>query len=367
MSSNVVSISSFNLLFFTQVLTVLTTTTIKYNEYITDKGKNISISCKATGSNTMWVKQNGKKFDIVQDGSILSLTNVTKADTGIYMCLSSDSNEDILNDEQIYVNSLDELDLNNNSYTKSLSLNLTVRTTPGPVSQLYFKASTILGFLIWRFNKSNSGGYPLRSFTAEYRYIPDNVTADIDSIEWIKLDPINIAPNVRQMEVYKLEPNSTYEFRIWGNNKLGPGEIVTTNVTTLPEMSDEDVLRLIIKDLENFDVRIWIAAVALVLGALVILAIGLTVTLAVECYQYPSLVDFEDGWGSTELVPNIILNPGFCENDDPDVPYTRTIIFGEDDESEGYDSDSQSSMEKPMEVFKRKVSIFFTGQTMRRI
>lgn len=41
------------------------------------------------------------------------------------------------------------------------------------------------------------------------------------------------------MEVYKLEPNTTYEFRIWANNALGPGEIVTTVVTTLPETKEE--------------------------------------------------------------------------------------------------------------------------------
>lgn len=41
------------------------------------------------------------------------------------------------------------------------------------------------------------------------------------------------------MEVYKLAPNSSYEFRIWANNILGAGEIVTTNTTTLPETSED--------------------------------------------------------------------------------------------------------------------------------
>lgn len=41
------------------------------------------------------------------------------------------------------------------------------------------------------------------------------------------------------MEVYRLEPNTTYEFRIWANNQLGSGEVVTTNVTTLPETKEE--------------------------------------------------------------------------------------------------------------------------------
>lgn len=147
-------------------------------------------------------------------------------------------------------------------------IKLTVRTTPGPVTQLYFKASTILGFLIWRFNKTQSGGYPVRSFTAEYRNIsyrtpPANASYEH---EWVRMDPINIAPNVvsmkrqggslpflfynnhfrsiitsgqRQMEVYRLAPNTAYEFRIWANNELGSGDVVTTNVTTLPETKEE--------------------------------------------------------------------------------------------------------------------------------
>lgn len=74
-----------------------------------------------------------------------------------------------------------------------------VRTTPGPVSQLYFKPSTILGFLVWRFNRSSSsGGYPVRSFTAEYRNVSYSTPPYNSSFEheWIRMDPINIAPNV---------------------------------------------------------------------------------------------------------------------------------------------------------------------------
>lgn len=77
-------------------------------------------------------------------------------------------------------------------------VNLTVRTPPGPVTQLYFKASTILGFLVWRFNKSDSGGYPVRSFTAEYRNVSYKEPPFNNSFEhqWSRMDPINIAPNV---------------------------------------------------------------------------------------------------------------------------------------------------------------------------
>jgi len=46
------------------VLTVLSST-IKYNEYATDKGGNVSIPCIAQG-NIMWVKEHGNNSTIVQ-------------------------------------------------------------------------------------------------------------------------------------------------------------------------------------------------------------------------------------------------------------------------------------------------------------
>ncbi|XP_037920852.1 uncharacterized protein LOC119657813 isoform X2 [Hermetia illucens] len=340
------------------LLTVLTTT-IKYNEYTTDKGKNISIPCGEDKGTTMWIKQNGNSTDVIQTGHSLSLRNVSETDAGIYICLKLHKIFNASNPNETIISSTTEEA--ESEYYKSRKVLLIVRTPPGPVNLLWFKASTILGYLIWRFNATtNSGGYPVRSFTAEYRNVSP---IENQTYPWSRLDPINISPNIRQMEVYKLEPNTTYEFRIWANNALGPGEIVTTVVTTLPETKEEDLIRLISADLVAFDPRVWIAAVSVVLGTLVILAIGLCVVLAKECYNAPVLVDEdEDGWDSIELVPNIILNPGFCESDDHDTPYTRTIIFGEDDESDGYDDEEEEKIS-----FKRKVSIFFTGDTIRRI
>lgn len=63
---------------------------------------------------------------------------------------------------------------------------------------LWFKASTILGYLIWRFNATtNSGGYPVRSFTAEYRNVSP---IENQTYPWSRLDPINISPNIVSMK-----------------------------------------------------------------------------------------------------------------------------------------------------------------------
>ncbi|XP_034124211.1 uncharacterized protein LOC117581288 isoform X3 [Drosophila guanche] len=274
-SSSVLTLSSFNLLFFTQVLTVLSST-IKYNEYATDKGGNVSIPCIAQG-NIMWVKEHGSNSPIVQTGRVLVLRNVSTSDAGIYVCfatatttttttratatspatttsprLENDGEQQLPEEETATAATIatttqskeqkpmqvQEEELEYQAYQRT---KLTVRTVPGPVTQLYFKASTILGFLIWRFNKTQSGGYPVRSFTAEFRNVSYSQPPANASFEhaWSRMDPINIAPNVRQMEVYRLAPNTTYEFRIWANNELGSGVVVTTNVTTLPETKEE--------------------------------------------------------------------------------------------------------------------------------
>ncbi|XP_020805907.1 TPR-containing protein DDB_G0280363 isoform X2 [Drosophila serrata] len=433
-SSSVLTLSSFNLLFFTQVLTVLSST-IKYNEYATDKGNNVSIPCIAQG-NIMWVKEHGNNSTIVQTGRVLVLRNVSPSDGGIYVCFASlprpsstaatatsattaiarsspatsattspqqAQDRDEENEDRESSKDTEQAEQEEVEYLAYQRTKLTVRTVPGPVTQLYFKASTILGFLIWRFNKTQSGGYPVRSFTAEFRNVSYSTPPANASFEhaWSRMDPINIAPNVRQMEVYRLAPNTTYEFRIWANNELGSGEVVTTNVTTLPETKEEEL---------------------------------------------------QDGWDSIELIPNIILNPGFSESDggaggdeagedaddeelddgegeegEDNVPlaFPRTIIFGtqhhrqprshlhpqqqqqqqqqlqlqqqqprqqqqhqprhhhlqpfhlqvqshhhhhhrhrhDDDDDEDYEEEHEPTMER----FKRKVSVFFTGPTIKRI
>ncbi|KAH8411719.1 hypothetical protein KR215_010046, partial [Drosophila sulfurigaster] len=408
----IISVFNHNLLYFSVAVLTVLSITIKYNEYATDKGGNFSIPCIAQG-NIMWVKEHGNNNTIIQTGRVLVLRNVSTSDSGIYVCFATlpaatipataattspqqqqeneekqeehkqnvkiaDDDEKGHDNEQVkqveQVEQVEKEEEEELEYQAFQRIRLTVRTTPGPVTQLYFKASTILGFLIWRFNKTQSGGYPVRSFTAEYRNVsyrvpPANVSYEH---EWSRMDPINIAPNVRQMEVYRLAPNTTYEFRIWANNELGSGEVVTTNVTTLPETKEEDLIRLIKPDLDNFDPRIWIVAVSIVLGTLVILAIGLCIVLSKECYQSTQM-ELQDGWDSIELIPNIILNPGFSESDGAKSapPFTRTVIFGHNgrayDDDDDDDEDYEEEQEPTMEKFKRKVSVFFTGPTIKRI
>lgn len=43
----------------------------------------------------------------------------------------------------------------------------------------------------------------------------------------------------RQLEIYHLTPNTSYEFRIWANNQLGSGDKVTISGTTSPKIEEK--------------------------------------------------------------------------------------------------------------------------------
>lgn len=141
---------------------------------------------------TEWVLNTSQNSNAIcfQAGSDLLLTNVTTQDAGTYTCLISTSSPDssaLLNDSADIYESMDDI------YVEAMKIKVIIRTVPGPVSRLSLRISTILGVLMWEFKKNMSGGYPLKSFTAEFRQTAKN---NETSREWERLDPINIAPNV---------------------------------------------------------------------------------------------------------------------------------------------------------------------------
>lgn len=73
----------------------------------------------------------------------------------------------------------------------------------------------------------------------------------------------------------------------------------------------------------------------------------------------PSLEDESD----MDLVQSmhVILNPGFCDTDDQRAPLSpiKTHFYGY-----GYGSDE---FDKENNTFSRRMSVFFTGNTIKRI
>ncbi|KAK4872441.1 hypothetical protein RN001_014470 [Aquatica leii] len=247
-----------------------------------DIGRNFTIKCALPHlQNIMWVHegredQQTPRFFIQEDGS-LYLTEVNRNDSGIYTCMPS-----------------------NSDYDEKASIRLRVRTPP-PLLSLSVHPSTILALVLW--TVEDTGGYPIICFTAQYRQ------ADVDE-EWKPISPNRISPNSRQIEVYKLEPNTTYAFRVWGINQLGKGDVAEIEGRTLMNNQDLELARHFLEGADKFDTRMWLVAVGVVMGTLVVLGLGTCFLLYQEC-RTPSEIEDQE---IIELVPNIILNPGFEGN-----------------------------------------------------
>ncbi|XP_022903086.2 cell adhesion molecule DSCAM isoform X1 [Onthophagus taurus] len=263
--------------FYAQIL-LLPVVCIAIDTKYVDIYQNITIECPLNQSNgIMWERDTRDisekpPFITLEDGSLF-LENVTKNDSGEYRC--SEENSAVKYNIQVVVK------------------------TPPPALPFYVHPSTILAYLIWQLN--GTGGYPITFFTAEYRLMNES--------NWTSIAPTHLSPNLRRLEVYKLEPNTTYAFRMWAGNKLGPGVKSEVINTTLHIYTEKQLAARLLAGAQTFDTRIWIIAVAIVMGTLTVLGLGTCLLLYQECRT-----GVEDEQEVIELVPNIILNPGFEGN-----------------------------------------------------
>ncbi|XP_026327694.1 uncharacterized protein LOC113235985 [Hyposmocoma kahamanoa] len=236
-------------------------------------------------------------FLLFQSDGSLFLQNISAQDSGLYEC--GVENETAFMDR----------------------VNLTVRTEPPPLVNVTVHASTILALILW--NVAGDGGHPIIDFTAQYR----SATPINGSLEpWRAISPNHISPNSRQIDVYHLDTNASYSFRVWATNALGPGPPVEVVATTLYSDQDAELYKHFLEGAETFDTRTWLAAVCVVMGTLCVLAAG---TCAVLCREWRRSESGEEQ-DVMELVPNIILNPGFMETDPvrerPRESYAASII-----------------------------------------
>jgi hypothetical protein len=138
------------------------------------------------------------------DGSII-LTNITPNDEGLYTCSKIISSSEIDSNNQTYpsnnnfndnlnVSTVISSDSDTESVVEVIKSNVIVRTTPGPVSKFTVRTTTIIGVIVWEVfpNRTATGGYPIRDFTAEMRRMPEN---ESDNPMWERLDPHHISPN----------------------------------------------------------------------------------------------------------------------------------------------------------------------------
>ncbi|CAH0585462.1 unnamed protein product [Chrysodeixis includens] len=259
---------------------------VEIRDVAADKGTNVTIPCSGVDSlpspNVQWVHRGNKTHhEVLSDGSLL-LTNMGLEDAGLYECS--------VENETAYVD----------------RVNITVRTEPPPLVNVTVHASTILALILW--NVAGDGGHPIIDFTAQYRSAaPVNGTLE----PWRPISPNHISPNSRQVDVYHLDTNASYWFRVWATNALGPGPPVEVLATTLYSDQEAELYKHFFSGAEQFDTRTWVAAVCVVMGTLVVLAAGTCCVLCREWRRH----EFAEDPDVMELVPNIILNPGFVDTE----------------------------------------------------
>ncbi|XP_041978842.1 uncharacterized protein LOC121732887 isoform X2 [Aricia agestis] len=229
---------------------------VEIRQVAADKGTDVSIPCGELSppANVLWVyRGNRTHHEVLIDGS-LSLTQVGVDDEGLYEC--GVENETAFLDR----------------------VNLTIRTEPPPLVNVTVHASTILAIILW--NVAGDGGHPIIDFTAQYRSAaPVNGSLE----PWRPISPNHISPNSRQIDVYHLDTNASYWFRVWANNVLGPGPPVEVLATTLYSDQEAELYKHFLEGAESFDTRTWVAAVCVVMGTLCVLAVG---TCAVLCREW---------------------------------------------------------------------------------
>ncbi|XP_059480641.1 fibronectin type III domain-containing protein [Neocloeon triangulifer] len=261
----------------------------KIHQLTADLGQNLTLPCKDPGddetfnsANVEWIFEGtsvkGKRQSnrIRPDGS-LALVQLRVEDAGIYECSVE---PDVAARNRFRVN---------------------VRTPPPALVNVSVEPSSVLALLLW--SVSDDGGYPVLHFEGRFKL---KYEKDI----WHPITPKNIAPNVRQIDVYHLHPNSTYVFQIWATNQLGPGEPTERVAKTRHDEEEIELAKLLLEGAETFDTRIWVGAVVIVMGTLAMLAGGTFYLLYKEC-KFSSLFSDDDDDEVIELVPNIILNPAY--------------------------------------------------------
>ncbi|XP_043473090.1 protein turtle homolog B isoform X1 [Leptopilina heterotoma] len=274
-------------------------------EVAIDLGQNLSLHCINDENSmyprdfllVMWIRDGREDGQIqrskVKPNGTLELVNVTKHDDGNYSCI-----------------------LDNDADAVKISYNVRVRTPPPALHNVWVKPSTILANILWEVG--GTGGYPIIDFTAQYRL---KASHGDEPEDWKPIIPNHIPPNSRQIDVYHLEPNTTYSFRVWATNELGPGEIVEVEGHTHHSDEELELARHLLAGAENFDTRVWVAAVGIVMGTLMILGFGTCFLLYRECKASSQLEEQE----VIELVPNIILNPGFFDERTERIPLDKNF------------------------------------------
>ncbi|XP_050435698.1 uncharacterized protein LOC126842666 [Adelges cooleyi] len=251
-------------------------------------GENITLNCGniiSKHADILW-KMNHKELPgrakVLKNGDLF-ISTVDISDSGIYICDLGTANN--------YVGHapLAEIEL------KAISL-------PGPLLGVKVIPYTVLLFIRWEAVK-NEGESPVANVTIRVKEINNS------SDNWLifQTDITSL-----QKEIYHLQPNTLYTVEMWASNIVGNGEKKVINTQTLSEMSEDELEKHLLEGIDKFDTRAWMFAVVVIMSTFSIFGIALCYLLIKDPRIQKRLEDGEDV-ERIELIPNITLNPGYCE------------------------------------------------------
>ncbi|KAK7081883.1 hypothetical protein SK128_025117, partial [Halocaridina rubra] len=181
-------------------------------------------------ASTVWVFEGPEEGRIVMPDGSLFLLNVTQQMSGRYICFREDNDIVIT------------------------SFNLVVRGPPEPPQNVSIHASTVIAIVRWHFHidddtYEDSTGGPRTKLHIQYRRLP--------SENWIQY-PFHLSPDEGQVDVYNLQPNSTYEFQLWASNKYGSSDVISVSATTSNDDYEIELARMLEEDMKGFSPKVWI-------------------------------------------------------------------------------------------------------------
>ncbi|XP_023216408.1 hemicentin-1-like, partial [Centruroides sculpturatus] len=250
---------------------------------IVDLGSKLTLSCNVSGipnPQFSWFKDGQKLASELKrrirelENGILVFTTLEKLDEGNYTC-HAENDFDALN----------------------LSTRVIIQTPPDKLVDVSVHPTTIVATIRWRV--SDDGGYPITHFTLMYRPLHSNERI----AAWHIPFPILISPIARQFLVYNLQPGMDYIFRLWANNKLGPGEATVVQASTTNTLESPDVIRHMLANSDEFSSAVWMVAISVVMGTVLVLSCLSCILIYKE-----SRNGIAEG---PEVTARVIANPGF--------------------------------------------------------
>ncbi|XP_029343644.1 contactin-1 [Acyrthosiphon pisum] len=253
-------------------------------------GENVTLKCSSNNiknSNVLWQmdhKELPGQAKVMENGDLF-ISSFDTSDAGIYICdLASASG---------YV-----------GHAPLTQFELKLKSVPGSLIGVRVIPNTVLMLITWREIENNDGS-PVKNITIRYRIIDDRISRDDWSV--LQVNPFKI-----HKEIYSLLPNTLYKIQIWATNEIGDGPKTELTTKTLSDMTESELEKHLLEGIDTFDTRAWTFAVIVIMSTFSIFVIALC-CLFVKDPRVQKRLENNDDVERIELIPNITINPGYCE------------------------------------------------------